>query len=69
MFSEQIAKEKIEHAILDYSLVDETLATEILKQYRQFVEVGARDTPSFVFTSGDTTDWYIAQVVRKGNNS
>jgi hypothetical protein len=67
--SEPVASKKVEQAILDYELINTALADDILTAYSQFVDFGGRDTPLYVFTSGNTADWYIAQVEVKENNA
>lgn len=66
--TEKTAQEKIQNAIADFVLVDEQSATNILTEYSSFVEYGAKDTPSYIFTKGNDTDWFMAQVEVKNEN-
>jgi hypothetical protein len=60
--TEKKAKDKMEVSTSDFKLVDSELATSILTEYNAFVEYGAKDTPSYIFTKGNDTDWFLAQV-------
>lgn len=67
--TEAIANEKVEQAILNYEFIDEAQAADILQAYSQFVDFGAKDTPSYIFSNGNFEDWYTAQVVIKETNA
>jgi hypothetical protein len=66
---EETAREKINNPVFDYSMVDKGDAMNILTEYSAFVEYGAKDTPSYVFTKANGEDWFIAQVEIKGKKT
>jgi|GEM_PF-1066469 len=59
---EKTVRDKLEDAITVYKFAEGPLADNVLTEYSLFVEYGAKDTPSFIFTKGNDEDWFIAQV-------
>jgi len=62
---EKTAAEKLEGALENFTLATAELTDEVLSEYAYFVQYGSKETPSFTFTRGNDTDWFIAQVAIK----
>ncbi|KAA5536161.1 hypothetical protein F0919_00380 [Taibaiella lutea] len=64
---EKTSQFKLDNQFSEFKPVDQQLATNVLSEYGAFVEYGAKDTPSFIFTKANSEDWFIAQVEIKNN--